>query len=247
MKRLATFIEGSHPVLALVLLIAGLVALVVGLVRPDFLSVNDTFADWATVAGAFFAAAGLFSAAEQNAEQRRWRSKEFVAAFMRDFLSHEEVRDVLRMLDYSPRRLQLVGATDTLVAHEWRADVTAERLKQNLEANQVVVLRLALRPSPRPSVEWLAGFPDHERARIDQLGLTTFSQAEARVRDKFDFFFDGLEQVLSFSSDQLEPLDDLAPYLRYCVSKMGSEGLQDCLTSYLDKYQYEQIPRLMAS
>jgi predicted Rdx family selenoprotein len=68
-----------------------------------------------------------------------------------------------------------------------------------------------------------------------------FTAQEARIRDAFDRFLDGLERFNSYEQTKLVSIDDVHPYLKYWADRICAEPSNDRLTQlkeYMNTYGY---------
>ena len=76
-------------------------------------------------------------------------------------------------------------------------------------------------------------------ALVPHVERPTFSTVEARIRDHFDVFFDGLESFDRHLQSGLVAREDLAPYLEYWLQIIGNE--RSGLGLYLRKFREIQV------
>lgn len=71
-----------------------------------------SISEWTTFIGVFLSITLLITGLLQYSKAQRWKRAEFVAVELKDFESKPKVRNVMRMLDYSKRRLELFPERD---------------------------------------------------------------------------------------------------------------------------------------
>lgn len=173
--------------------------------------------------------AGLF----QYWQSQQWKRVEFVAAEMREFLSRQEVRLAMTMIDWASRNVNLHGSG--IDAKTWPL------VHRSLQST-------ALLPHV---IKKQTG--SNDLAEVADSELSAFTRDEAAIRDVFDTYLDGLERFGSFMRGGLIGERDLRPYLGYWIKDITNEtadaadGEWACsLLSYIQFYGYENVQFLFA-
>src|SRR5262249_4371901 len=119
----------------------------------------------------------------QYAKAEKWKRTEFLAGEMKGFFDDPDVRSVLKMIDWAPRRINLFHSEDTDPEHY-------PVVSRELQISALV-----------PHTLWVGSGLGEEGASSLQtgdiestgVGGRTFSQDEAKIRDSYDNFLDRLE------------------------------------------------------
>ena len=105
--------------------------------------------------------------------------------------------------------------------------------------------------------------PEQRQVRVDDPLVTAalvhhsdsagFSRAQARIRDCFDCFLDGLERFENFIEVGLIDVDDVRPYLSYWIDRISGRhpGSADQsrlqqLWRYVEAYEFRGVQSLVA-
>jgi len=165
---------------------------------------------WVSVLGFAGTTAALTFAAWQYRRAEKWRRAEFVAKEIKEFESSPGVRNVMSMIDWTKRRINL-SQDPSLAAAGWP------------EIDRAILWR-ALLPHPIKGGDpaWLDTAAtttlvdgENERAR--------FSSQEAAIRDTFDGFLDYLERFGNFIASSLVTSKEFKAYLGYWIDDLATD------------------------
>jgi hypothetical protein len=171
----------------------------------------------------------------QYRRSQLWKRAEFIAGEMKSFFADRHVIEALTMIDWSTRRINLLGSL-SVDPKDW-ARVTRE--KQN-----GALLPHKLKPAA----------PDKTHADSEQINdpeqtadsdLAGYSREEVAIRDAYDAFLDGLERFAGFLNTGLVTVSDLRPYLRYWLDDIADQSTNQAdnewafwLLSYVHFYKF---------
>jgi hypothetical protein len=170
----------------------------------------------------------------------RWKRAEFLAREMKEFFADPQVRNVLMMIDWSPRRIDLFGA----------GPLASKRHPLVTRALQISALR------PHPLLAQDGGSDAEADAAADDGAAEAprrgaYSQKEARIRDAYDRFLDWFERFGSYVESRLVRRQDLDPYLRYWIDDIvafttnAKDAEWTCaLLGYVQFYRFENVHKL---
>jgi hypothetical protein len=131
----------------------------------------------------------------------KWKKAEFLATEMKAFFADERIKIALSLIDWGTRRIRL-----DLAAADSSPGVVVTREMQVS----------ALRPHILLNIAELEFVMDGESADAKK----SFSPDEARIRDCYDAFLDGLERVANYAKTNLIDVSALRPYLAYWISEI---------------------------
>ena len=131
----------------------------------------------------------------------KWKKAEFLATEMKAFFSDERIRIALSLVDWGTRRIRL--------------DL------RSIESSPGVVVTREMQVSAlRPHI--LFCIPESEFVMDGESvdATKSFTPDEARIRDCYDAFLDGLERVANYGKTNLINLSALRPYLAYWITEI---------------------------
>ena len=179
----------------------------------------------------------------QYTKAERWKRTEFVAKEMAAFFDDPDIRNVLVMIDWAPRRVNLFKAQDT-----------------NPQTYPVVSRELQI--SALVPHEFLFGTTsdgEEEEPRTADLGgvggrkKSCFTQEEAKIRDAYDTFLDRLELLGTYVREGLIREAELRPYPNYWIKDISAftcntlEAAWTCsLLRYIETYNFQNVQFLFA-
>ena len=171
----------------------------------------------------------------------QWKRAEFIAKEMKEFFENADVQNVLLMIDWAPRRINLF--------HEKENDPKKyPRITRDLQVS-------ALEPHTlRVSDQGSDGQTDQESEGIGAVDRTSkFSMEETRIRDSYDRFLDHLERFASYLESGLVSKAELDPYLRYWIDDIAeltqnpTDAAWTCaLLAYIQFYDFTKVQLLFA-
>jgi len=177
----------------------------------------------------------LSLAIRQYRRNQQWKRAEFIASETKEFTHDPMVRKALLMIDWSGRRLNLTE-------------------QENVQESDLVAVSR--------EVQWRALLPhtireDVARGAVDISGdgpKRRFTPTEAKIRDCYDVFLDGLERFAAFIETGLVSADELRPHIQYWIEDIArDEGSSDdarwrcALLTYIQFYRFDGAKRLFAS
>ena len=193
---------------------------------------------WVSVLGFVGTVAALSFAAWQYRRADKWRRAEFVAKEIKDFEESPAVRNVMAMIDWTERQIN-VFLDPELPKNEWpeidRGILWRALLPHTIKGNDPAWQDLAGARGPVDG--------ENERGR--------FSAREAALRDTFDDFFDYLERFGNFIASSLVTPKEFRAYLEYWIDDLAADqGNEDdakwrCATlTYIHFYGFKGVGRL---
>ncbi len=212
-----------------------------------------------TFLGSLVTIGTLMFGVRQYFKAEQWKRTEFLAKEMKDFASDPIVQNVQAMIDWSPRRVNLFLRTD-LKRHEWpvvtRALQVTALLPHTLLAKEGGSDEEASDPASDPERREPSptASDDADDKRIESLDWrckAKFSLREARIRDCYDRFLDGLERFGGYLASDLVKRQDLDAYLKYWIddiadfTKNRDDAAWTCLLfGYIDIYGFTGVQKL---
>ena len=177
----------------------------------------------------------LLAGVYQYSRAQLWKRAEFVASEMDKFFSLPRVRNVLSMIDWTRRRVNLF-VDDDAVPKDWPL---ITRRMQCTALVPHVVTRF------RTDEERMLA---SENADTD---LGGFTPDEVGIRDSMDEFLDRLERFAGFVDSGLVTPHDLRPYLGYWIADIANDNCDAldaawtcCFMAYVQYYEYEGVQKL---
>ena len=199
---------------------------------------------WLTVFGFFGTASALVFGFYQYRKAEQWKRAEFLAKEMKDFFANCDVRNALTMIDYSPRRVNLF--------HDKEANVESYPVVSR--TMQVLALLPHTMLSPHGGSDGVAdpvGKPELDPELSSWRKKTKYSPNEARIRDSYDQFLDGLERFAANANSRLVSFKELEPYLSYWVNDIAEfttdkdDAMWTCaLMVYIEFYGFAKVQNL---
>jgi hypothetical protein len=177
----------------------------------------------------------------QFGRAEQWRRAEFLAREMKDFFADRNVQNALLMIDWGTRRIELYGKDGS-----------------KAEGSVVVTRKLqiaALRPHT------IVSGSDDSDAEAESTGgevqagsrLRAFTPDQARIRDSYDAFLDGLERFGSFLRGDLVTREQLRAYIGYWIRGLSTPSTdqadidwQCVLLAYVDFYRFTDVQYLFS-
>lgn len=147
-----------------------------------------------------------------------WRRNEFVAKEIKDFTSDPMVKNVMSILDWGSRYVELFPN------------------KPNYDDRFVKVDRQILKSALQ-----------YHKFKTSEPIKDRFTQTEVAIRDNFDCFLFYFERFEHFIEAGLITPEELKPYLRYWIETI-SEDIEDdvrnFINHYIDRYNYKGTQNL---
>lgn len=147
-----------------------------------------------------------------------WRRNEFVAKEMKDFNSDIMVKNVMSILDWGSRYVELFpGKPD---------------YNEKFEKVDRPLLKSALQ---------------YHKLKISKPSGEKFTPTEVAIRDNFDCFLSYFERFDHFIEAGLITTEELKPYLRYwidAISERIEEDVRNFIYHYINEYHYKGTQRL---
>jgi len=195
---------------------------------------------WLTVFGSTGTALALFLGFWQYVKAEKWKRAEFLAREMKEFFSDVTIQNVLTMIDWSPRRVNLFLSTDP------------DRQKYPLVTRPLQVTALLphtfLTKDRGSDAESSSGGSDDAIEAVNWKDKMKYSSREARIRDSYDRFFDGLERFGGYVKSGLLSRKELDPYLRYWIEDIAvfttnkDDAAWTCLVfAYIEIYGFAGV------
>jgi len=169
----------------------------------------------------------------------QWKRAEFLAKEMKDFFDDPDVKNVVLMIDWASRRVNLLQIDD-----------------KNPNQYPMVTRKLqvsALRPHTLLTSDGGSDSQGDNKseysASVDW--MSKFSTEEAKIRDSYDRFLDYLERFASYLQSKLVSVRELDPYLRYWIEDIASytenpdDAVWTCaLMTYIEFYGFSKVQDL---
>jgi len=159
----------------------------------------------------------------------KWKKAEFLAAEMKLFFENDLVRMALSLIDWGTRRIQL--------------DPIADPSKPGVIVTREMQLS-ALRPHVLLNLSESDSVMDGESIA----GKRAFTPDEARIRDCYDAFLDGLERVANCAKTNLIEISALRPYVGYWITDIhaptkskADAAYTAALLTYIKFYGFEGV------
>ena len=176
-----------------------------------------------------------------RAEQ--WKRAEFLAKEMKEFFGDPIVQNVLTMIDWSPRPVNLF------------LNPTLERDKFPVVTRELQVKALLphtfLTKNVQPGSDANESASDAAIETVDWRLKEKYSSNEARIRDSYDRFLDGLGRFGMYIESDLLTRKAMDPYLRYWIDDVADdpENPDDAawtcaLLAYIQFYKFEGVQYL---
>jgi len=180
----------------------------------------------------------LWHGLKQYGRAEQWKRGEFVAAEVKEFEATPAVRNVMLMIDWSERRINLRGDPDLPPAN-WPL-VTRDYAWKALLPHWVKARHREWRAADASQVE---------EASEEQRAL--FSVNEALIRDAYDVFFDRLERFAHYAESGLVAPEEFQPYLCYWIDDLATDQGDEhdarwraTVLTYVHAYRYPGVARL---
>jgi hypothetical protein len=180
----------------------------------------------------------------QYQKAQRWKRAEFLAAEMKGFFADPDISNVLTMIDWAPRRVNLYHIADTELRHYPK--ITRRIQIEALEPH-------TKRQSGGSSVDLGDSEDTGDSGTQEGVRGPRYSPEEVRIRDSYDKFLDFLERVDAYAESKLIGKEDLDPYLRYWINDIASysedsdDGAWTCaLLNYIEFYDFTNVQQLFA-
>jgi len=179
----------------------------------------------------------------QYAKSEKWKRTEFLADEMTSFFADPDIRNVLKMIDWAPRRINLFQTED-------RNPETYPVISREVQISALVPHTLLFGPG---SDEEADSNPDFAERECVGAGRRGFTQVEARIRDSYDAFLDHLELLGTYVEERLIHDAELKPYLKYWIEDIAAftddslDAAWTCsLLRYIDTYKFWNVQSLFA-
>ncbi len=100
--------------------------------------------------------------------------------------------------------------------------------------------------NPIPSKQYvLVSHEDVKKALRIHTSESTFTRAEAAIRDSFDRFFEGVERLDHYVKNELITVNDAQLFLEYWSEKIIKGDMSSEIVLYMEKYGYMGSKRLL--
>ena len=176
-----------------------------------------------------------------RAEQ--WKRAEFLAREMKTFFDDPEVKNVLTMIDWAPRRINLFHIED--IDSKKYPIVTRKLQVSGLRPHTLVV-----KDGSDPESEAVPESADSEQSQ-DASKRATYAREEVCIRDAYDRFLDYLERFSSYLQSGLLAKKGLNPFLKYWIDDIAAlttnadDAEWTCaLFAYIEFYGFENVQKL---
>ena len=141
----------------------------------------------------------------QYLKAQRWKRAEFLAAEMKAFFADADVVNVLTMIDWAPRRINLFHIADP-DSHKY------PKIDRELQMRALEPHTLRLDGDSEGDSDLSEGAVEAEEAgAAGTMRQARFSLVEARIRDTYDKFLDFLERLDAYAESHLIGKKDLDP------------------------------------
>jgi len=172
----------------------------------------------------------LYFGFRQYKRAEQWKRAEFVAKEIKEFESDPIVRNVLQMIDWGERRVNLFQKENT--DYEEYIKVTREDQWRALLPHRL--------KEAYPSIH------------IDEkaVGEKRYTSTETKIRDSYDVFLDYLQRFGNFIEAKLVSPNELRPYLIYWLESIAyGDSPEDinwrcALLGYINYYKFSGVVRL---
>jgi hypothetical protein len=160
----------------------------------------------------------FFKGLQRYLKDQTWRRNEFVAKEIKDFTSDPMVKNIMSILDWGSRYVELFPA------------------KANYDDRFAKVDRPILKSALQ-----------YHKFKTTDPAKDRFTRTEVAIRDNFDCFLSYFERFEHFIEAGLITPEELKPYLRYWIDTI-SENMEDdvrnFINHYIDKYEYKGTQNL---
>ncbi len=160
----------------------------------------------------------FFIGLKRYSRDQTWRRNEFVAKEMKDFTTDVMVRNVMSILDWGSRYVELFPG------------------KSNYDERFVKVDRQILKSALQ-----------YHKFKTTEPIKDRYTRTEVAIRDNFDCFLSYFERFDHFIEADLITHDELKPYLQYWVDTISEDienDVRNFLFHYIDKYNYKGTQKL---
>jgi hypothetical protein len=193
---------------------------------PEILYAKDVV----TVAGAVGSFIVFSIGVSTYYRTEKWKRAEFLANEMKEFFATPRVQKALILIDWGYRRIDLIENAPP-------------------GKGSVVVTRAMQASGLRPHILLTPNGSDIEMAVDDESEhKTSFTHAEAAIRDAYDALLDGFERLASYVKTGLVEVASLRPYIGYWVDDIASptDNSEDAawcaaLLTYISFYRYDGV------
>jgi hypothetical protein len=180
----------------------------------------------------------------QYRKAEKWKRAEFLAREMRIFFDDPDVKNVLTMIDWAPRKINLFHAKD-VEPKGWPAVTRA--LQISALRPHTLLVQDGGSDSESDGGNESAGRAGETLAEM----RPSFTREEVRIRDGYDRFLDSLERFSSHLQSGLVTRQELNSYLKYWIDDMAAytENSDDAtwtcaLFAYIEFYSFENVQKL---
>jgi hypothetical protein len=174
----------------------------------------------------------------------KWKRGEFLAKEMKDFFDDRAVQKVLTMIDWGARSVNLFDNPDPdPKKHSYvTRDVQIAALKPH------TMLRHDSGSDATPGPQERS---EAETTLSTESNPCTFQVVQARIRDCYDRFLDGLGRFASYVESGLISRKELDPYLEYWINDIAAyttnpeDAAWTCtLFAYIEFYDFKSVQNL---
>jgi len=175
----------------------------------------------------------LYFGFRQYKRAEQWKRAEFVAKEIKEFESDPVVRNVLQMIDWGERRVNIFQRDD--IEYDQYVKVTREDQWRALLPHRLK-----------------EAYPSTEVGEWD-VGKKRYTAEETKIRDGYDIFLDYLQRFGNFIEAKLVSPDELRPYLSYWLESIAYGDAQEdsewrcALLSYINYYKFSGVVKLFAA
>lgn len=141
-----------------------------------------------------------------------WKRNEFVAKEIKEFTSDKIVRNVMSILDWGTRYVELFPG------------------KSNYDERFVKVDRQTLKSALQ-----------YHKLKVSESNKERFTQTEVAICDSFDYFLSYFERFEHFIQAGLITTHELEPYLKYWIITISEDmesDVRNFLNHYIEQYGY---------
>lgn len=205
---------------------------------------------WLKLIGGLGAGAAFIVGLMQYRKGEHWKRTEFLATQMKEFFADPVIQNVLTMVDWGPRRIDLflTGNPAKFILVSRTTQVLAllphtllPRYQNDGTGGEAATDAAPARFTPEDAKDW----------KIDWGRMTNYGPTGARIRDSYDRFLDGLERFGAYVKTDLIAKQDLEHFLEYWINDIVADSQDEdeaawtcSLLAYIHVYGYRKVQGL---